>query len=88
MANFLEKSTMKKLQKGLADSGSPTEIESVHCGVCSGTHWGLLEPVMGYRYWLCGPSIWCLMGTGGSPIEVGPWTSDLRQVLSVLRSRM
>jgi len=84
----MEKSTMKKLQKGLAIAGTATEIDTVDCSVCWGSHWGLRESVMEYRYFLCGSSIWCLMGIRGRPIEVGPWTTNLGQVLFVLKSRM
>ena len=88
MANFMEKSIMKKLQKGLASAGSKTEIETVDCEVCGGSHWGLREPALGYRYFLCRSSVWCLMGITGRPNEVGPWTTNLWQGLSVLKSRM
>ena len=61
---------MKKLQRGRASAGSATEIETVDCEVCGSSHWGLREPEMDYRYFLCGSSIWCLMGINGRPIKL------------------
>lgn len=82
MANFLEKSTMKKIQKQIA-SGDVTELVTVTCGVWGDSHWGIRRQGSERTIYLCGPSVWA-SSPSVSDVEVGPWTTDLNQVASVV----
>lgn len=82
VANFMEKSTMKKLQKGLREFGDYVEITQVTCGTWGDTHYALHKP-NGPKVYLCGPSVWKETAEGKT-VECGPWTTDLRQVLQVV----
>ena len=82
MANFLEKSTMKKIQKQIASADS-TELVTVTCGIWGDSHWGIRRHSSERIIYLCGPSVWASSPVG-SDTEVGPWTTDIGQVASIV----
>ena len=82
MANFLEKSTMKKIQKQIGPADS-TELLTVTCGVWGDSHWAIRRQDSERAIYLCGPSVWA-SNPVGPDVEVGPWQTDLSHVASIV----